>query len=125
LVVLHFSTLAGTKRLECLEALMAVNYRIALGKFGVDLTDGEVRLEESIPLANNNLTFEQFRLAFGAMMQTVSLYHSLLSRIIYGNASVQEALRGCEQDYLQQKEEGNNTSPTLEQPINGEQRASE
>ncbi len=121
LVVPHFNTLGEKKRLECLEALMAVNYRIALGKFGLDLVDGEVRLEETIPLANNMLTFEQFRLAFGAMMQTVSLYHSLLSRIIYGNATVQEALRACEQEYFQQTQESDNTAVTITQPINGEQ----
>ena len=121
LVVPHFNTLGEKKRLECLEALMAVNYRIALGKFGLDLVDGEVRLEETIPLANNTLTFEQFRLAFGAMMQTVSLYHSLLSRIIYGNATVQEALRTCEQEYFQQTQESDNTAVTIAQPINGEQ----
>lgn len=34
---------------------MADNYRIAMGKFGLDLDDGEVRLEESIPLANDVL----------------------------------------------------------------------
>jgi hypothetical protein len=121
LVVPHFNTLGEKKRLECLEALMAVNYRIALGKFGLDLVDGEVRLEETIPLANNMLTFEQFRLAFGAMMQTVSLYHSLLSRIIFGNATVQEALRTCEQEYFQQTQESSNTAVTIAQPINGEQ----
>ncbi len=121
LVVPHFNTLGEKKRLECLEALMAVNYRIALGKFGLDLVDSEVRLEETIPLANNMLTFEQFRLAFGAMMQTVSLYHSLLSRIIYGNATVQEALRACEQEYFQQTQESDNTAVTITQPINGEQ----
>jgi hypothetical protein len=88
--------------LECLEALMAVNYRIAMGKFGLDLDDGEVRLEEAIPLANDSVTFEQFQLALGAMMQTVAMYHSLLPRIIYGNLSVLDALSICEQEFLQE-----------------------
>lgn len=101
LIVPHFGNLGETKRLECLEALMAVNYRIAIGKFGVDLTDGEVRLEESIPLAKGDLTIEQFRLAFSAITQTVSIYHNLLSHIISGNTSVQDALQACEQQFFQ------------------------
>lgn len=80
---------------------MAVNYRIAIGKFGLDLEDGEVRLEETIPLANNSISFEQFRLAFSAIMQTASIYHSLLPRIVYGNCSVEEALQACEQEFFQ------------------------
>jgi len=96
LIAPHIGALTKKKRLECLEALMAVNYRIAMGKFGLDLEDGEVRLEEAIPLAGGSITFEQFQLALGAMMQTVAMYHSLLPRIVYGNLSVQDALEACE-----------------------------
>src|SRR2546429_9895624 len=84
LIAPHIAVVNKKKRLECLEALMAVNYRIAMGKFGIDLEDGEVRLEEAIPLAGGSITFEQFQLALGAMMQTVAMYHGLLPRIVYG-----------------------------------------
>ena len=104
LIAPHIGTVTGKKRLECLEALMAVNYRIAMGKFGVDLDDGEVRLEEAVPLANGSITFEQFQLALGAIMQTVAMYHSLLPRIVYGNLSVQDALNACEQEFLHEME---------------------
>ncbi len=102
LIAPHIGVVTTQRRLECLEALMAVNYRIAIGKFGIDLEDGEVRLEESVPLANDLLTYGQFKLVFSAMMQTISMYHSLLPRIIYGNFSVQEALLACEQSFLQE-----------------------
>lgn len=102
LIVPHVGTATSRKRLECLEALMAVNYRIAIGKFGLDLEDGEVRLEETIPLANNSISFDQFRLAFSAIMQTASIYHSLLPRVVYGNCSVEEALQACEQEFFQE-----------------------
>ena len=100
LIVPNFASITDRKRLECLEALMAINYRIAIGKFGIDLNDGEVRLEESIPLANSSIGFEQFRLALSAIMQTVSIYNTLLSRIIYGNMAVQSALKLCEQEFF-------------------------
>ena len=101
LIAPHIGAITKKKRLECLEALMAVNYRIAMGKFGLDLDDGEVRLEEAVPLADGSITYEQFQLALGAMMQTVAMYHSLLPRIIYGNLSVLEALDACEKEFLQ------------------------
>src|SRR5579859_7912304 len=102
LIVPHISSVTAKKRLECLEALMAVNYRIAMGKFGLDLDDGEVRLEEAVPLANDGITFDQFQLSMGAIMQTVAMYHSLIPRIIYGNLSVEDALQACEQEFLQE-----------------------
>jgi len=102
LIVPHVATATSRNRLECLEALMAVNYRIALGKFGLDLEDGEIRLEETVPLANNTISLEQFRLTFSAIMQTASIYHSLLPRIVYGNCSVDEALQACEHEFFQE-----------------------
>jgi hypothetical protein len=101
LIAPHIGSVTAVKRLECLEALMAVNYRIALGKFGLDLEDGEVRLEETIPLADNILTFEQFQLALGAIMQTVVIYQNLLPRIVQQGFTVQEAMRSCEQEFFQ------------------------
>ncbi|HEY0757218.1 MAG TPA: YbjN domain-containing protein [Ktedonobacteraceae bacterium] len=105
LVAPHIGTITRKKRLQCLEALMAVNYRIALGKFGLDLDDGEVRLEESIPLADTGITFEQFQLAFRALVQTVAMYHSLIPRIVYGNLSAQEALQACEEEFFKDDED--------------------
>ncbi len=102
LIAPHIGAVTTKRRLECLEALMAVNYRIAVGKFGIDLDDGEVRLEEAIPLGLDSITFEQFQLAFGALMQTVAMYHSLLPRIVYGNLSAIEALTACEQEFVLQ-----------------------
>jgi hypothetical protein len=102
LIVPHIGTVTTKKRMECLEALLAVNYRIAMGKFGLDLEDGEVRLEEAVPLANADITQEQFQLVFSAMMQTVAMYHSLIPRIIYGNLTTQQALEACEQEFFQE-----------------------
>jgi hypothetical protein len=100
-IVPHFGTITTKKRLQCLEAILAVNYRIAIGKFGIDLEDGEVRLEETFPLANSGITEDQFQLVFSAIMQTAAMYHSLIPRIIYGNLTTQQALEECEKDFFQ------------------------
>lgn len=101
-IIPHVGVITQKRRLECLEALLAVNYRIAMGKFGLDLDDGEVRLEEVIPVAQADITFEQFQLVFGALMQTMAVYHSLLLRLVYSNISVQEAIEACEKDFMQE-----------------------
>ena len=93
---------------------MAVNYRIALGKFGIDLEDGEVRLEEVIPVANDVITFEQFQLAFGSLLQVAVIYQSLLHHIVIDNLTPQEALSMCEQEFLEESSEQGVTT-TVEQ----------
>jgi hypothetical protein len=103
-IVPHFGTITTKKRLQCFEALLAVNYRIAMGKFGIDLEDGEVRLEEAVPIANSSITEDQFQLVFSAIMQTAAMYHSLIPRIIYGNLTTQQALEECEEDFFQEIE---------------------
>ena len=75
-----------------------------MGKFGIDLEDGEVRLEEAIPLANSGLAEDQFQLVFSAMLQIAAMYHSLIPRIVYGNLTTQEALEACEEDFIQEIE---------------------
>lgn len=104
-IVPYIGTITTKKRLQCLEALLAVNYRIAMGKFGIDLEDGEVRLEEAVPLANAGITEEQFQLVFSAMIQTAAMYHSLIPRIVYGNLTTQQALEACEEDFYQEIED--------------------
>ena len=82
------------------------------GKFGLDLDDGEIRLEEAVPLANEGISFEQFQLVFGTMMQTVATYYSLIPRILYGNLNAQEALEACEAEFMQGVETAQSHNPT-------------
>jgi hypothetical protein len=103
-IVPHFGTITTKKRLQCLEALLAVNYRIAMGKFGIDLEDGEVRLEEAIPLTNSGIAEDQFQLVFSSILQIAAMYHSLIPRIVYGNLTTQKALEACEEDFIQEIE---------------------
>src|SRR6266571_1149422 len=46
LIAPHIGAVTAKKRLECLEALKEENYSNAMGKRGIELDDGEVRLEE-------------------------------------------------------------------------------
>ena len=106
MIVPHVGTVTTKRRVESLEALMAVNYRIALGKFGFDPEDGEVRLEDAIGIGTQGVSFEQFYLVFHALMQTMAMYSSLLPRIVYGNVTVKDAIQECEQEFLMTLESG-------------------
>jgi hypothetical protein len=123
LLIPHIGTVTADRRIECLEALMAANYRIALGKFGLDLDDGEIRLEEVIPVANGTISFEQFQLAFGSLLQIAIIYQTLLHRIVFGNLAPEEALNRCEQEFLDESarpaltnEESKSAGRTAEKP---------
>jgi len=125
LIVPHAGTVTKKRRLECLEALMCVNYRIALGKFGLDMEDGEVRLEEAIGVGTQGVSYEQFYLVFHAIMQTMAMYHALLPRIVYGNLEVKEAIEICEQEFIKSLESGKktdivSTSQIVPEPLNTE-----
>lgn len=102
LVTPHLYTVTTKRRLECLEALMAVNYRITIGKFGLDLNDGEIRLEEAMPIDEHGLSLAQFQSLFTTLMQTVTIYQSLIPRILYGNLTAREALEACEREFMEE-----------------------
>ncbi len=95
----YFGSVTVKNRPACLEALLAANYRIFMGHFCLDMDDGEVLLEATIPVAAGTITQEQFELVYWSLMLTVVKYHSLLHRIIYGNMTAQEALLACEQEF--------------------------
>jgi hypothetical protein len=97
----QFGTVEKEQRLACLEALMSVNYRIALGKFGMDIGDGEIRLEEVIPIADQGMSIEQFQLAFGSLLQVAVIYQKLLSHITVDQLPIEEALEVCEQEFVE------------------------
>jgi hypothetical protein len=125
LIVPHAGTVTTKRRLECLEALMCVNYRIALGKFGLDMEDGEVRLEEAIGVGTQGVSYEQFYLVFHAIMQTMAMYHALLPRIVYGNLEVKEAIEACEQEFIKSLEPGKKTDIIATSQIAPESRNTE
>ncbi len=104
-VVPHMGMLSRRQRQACLEALMSLNYTLTVGKFGLDPDDGEIRLTEMVLLGEQGLGLEAFRRLFGALMQTMTIYRSLIPRILYGNLSARAALAACEQEFIEDHEQ--------------------
>lgn len=87
------------RRLECLAALMALNYQFSLGAYEWDPTDGEVRFRIGLPLDDNDLTQAQFRRVLGITCVTVDRYKPVIPKIIYGGRSPQEAIQEAEAEW--------------------------
>jgi hypothetical protein len=103
-IVPHLSILPQRRRRSCLEALMSLNYTLPLGRFGLDLEDGEVRFSASVYLGEERLSLPAFRQHLEGVIQTIVIYHSLLPRIIYGHCTARAALTACEQAFLESYE---------------------
>lgn len=69
---------------ELLEALLNMNYTLAIGCFERDSSDGEIRFRAGTPTEDGGLTFEQFRNWLMASCAAVDRYYPELQGYIYG-----------------------------------------
>jgi hypothetical protein len=77
---------------DLLTVLNWVNFRIILGKFGYDVSDGEVRFSIDLPIDENDLTYAQFHHAMGVIINTVETWDPHLQAILAGEETLQEVL---------------------------------
>ncbi|WP_376797568.1 YbjN domain-containing protein [Thermogemmatispora sp.] len=124
-IVPHLSILPLRRRLSCLEALMSLNYTLPLGRFGLDLEDGEIRFSASLYLGQYRLSLPVFRRHLEGVIQTIVIYHSLLPRIIYGQGTARAALTACEQAFLESYEGARLPLPEQERTGAGGEQAQE
>jgi hypothetical protein len=71
-------------------AMSYINYRIILGKFAYDPSDGEVRFSVDVPIDQNTFTYEQFTHTMGVVIKTVERYAPILRRIVAGELSAEQ-----------------------------------
>jgi hypothetical protein len=72
--------------------LMARNYRLLLGGYGRDHTDGEIRFSVAIPVTATYLSDEQVEHAILASVGTVTRDAQVLNRLLVGEMSLVQAL---------------------------------
>lgn len=75
-----------------LTALNWVNYRIILGKFGYDLSDGEIRFSVDVPVDESEFTYAQFEHSMGVTINTVQTWRPRLQALLDGEASLEQTL---------------------------------
>jgi hypothetical protein len=70
----------------------SVNYRLALGAFTRDHSDGEIRYEVSVPVADGNLSDELLRLVIAVTVAAVTQRAPTIFALREGRVSLQQAL---------------------------------
>ena len=75
-----------------LMALGKLNYKMIIGKFGYDPTDGEVMFQIALPIDENDLTYEQFEHCLQVLVSTIEVESPVLKGIVDGSMSVEDAL---------------------------------
>jgi hypothetical protein len=68
-------------------AMSYINYRIILGKFAYDPSDGKVRFSVDVPIDQNTFTYEQFTHTMRVAIKTAERYAPILRRIVAGELS--------------------------------------
>jgi CHAT domain-containing protein/exonuclease VII small subunit len=71
-------------------AMSYINYRIILGKFAYDPSDGEVRFSVDVPIDQNTFTYEQFTHTMRVAIETAERYAPILRRIVAGELSAEQ-----------------------------------
>jgi len=108
-------------------AMSYINYRIILGKFAYDPSDGEVRFSIDVPIDLNTFTYEQFTHTMRVVILTTERYAPVLRRIAAGELTadkfiaedregamrqIREAFGGLLRGLLEALERGSDDSDT-------------
>jgi|GEM_PF-2493441 hypothetical protein len=78
---------------ELVYTVAALNSRSVLAAFAYDPNDGEVSVAVSMPIEENDISFEQFKRALEAVIWGISTYGKGLQDIIDGKAKAQDVLK--------------------------------
>ncbi len=72
--------------------MSSINYRLPMGAFGFDPSDGEVALSCSVPIDSNDLRFEDFRHVMLALTGVLDKHAAELRSVADGSMQAEEVL---------------------------------
>lgn len=76
-----------------LMAMAYLNWRLIIGSWSYDPSDGEVRFELGVPIDDDDLSFEKFAHCLRALTTAVNAYGKKLEAIADGSLSISQFLR--------------------------------
>lgn len=79
------------KRRDVCELLTLVNWRLALGKFQMDMDDGELRFQGSAPYTQGNLADEVIHHLIGSCVIPVDDFFPAIAAVTFGGKSPKAA----------------------------------
>ncbi|MBN1484691.1 MAG: YbjN domain-containing protein [Chloroflexia bacterium] len=83
-----------------------VNYRIILGKFGYDASDGEVRFSIDVPIDENDFSYAQFEHTLHVIINSMREWDPQVQAVLCGETPVQDVLvssareSGASEDFM-------------------------
>jgi hypothetical protein len=86
------------KRQAVAEFITRANYRLRIGNFELDFSDGEVRYKSSIDFEGETLTPGLIKMAVYPAVQTMDRYLPGLMSIVYSDKAPAEAIAEIESD---------------------------
>jgi hypothetical protein len=85
-VVTHVpAVIPEDRRTAVAELIARINYNLMIGGFALNLSDGNLYFKVTMPLADAELTQEQFDRLIGASLWTVQRYYKAVCRLLYGD----------------------------------------
>ena len=79
------------------KAITAINFGLKVGKFELDLSDGELRFQASTCLVEGDIDDEAIIVLMMGVLLTMQRYHNALMATIYGGDEPEAAIRLAEQ----------------------------
>ncbi len=72
-------------RLEMADLISRANYGLIIGAFEMKTSEGLIRFRSSIPIADGEVTGEQFKDLYFASLVTADRYYRAMARLMYGD----------------------------------------
>ncbi|MFQ5495231.1 MAG: YbjN domain-containing protein [Phycisphaerae bacterium] len=73
------------KRPAIAEAMVRANYALPIGRFEMDMSDGDLNFYISMPLGDESITHRQFRALFATALGQSFSYHRAFARVVWGD----------------------------------------
>jgi hypothetical protein len=100
------------KRREVCDLLALINWRLALGKFQMDLDNGELRFQGTALYSQGNLADEVMRQLIGRCAVSIDNFFPAFAAVIFANKSPKEAFDGAfNRGHLRPQDEAEIASP--------------
>jgi hypothetical protein len=80
------------RRMAVAEAIVRANYKMALGGFEMDFTDGEVRFHNAVAMEDSTLTEQMADQMLGVSIFTCDRFHDALVRVMVAGADPAEEI---------------------------------
>ncbi len=84
------------KRGALIDMLNRINWRVAIGNFEMDATDGEIRFRTTLDTRGGELTDEMVECTIRVNLSTVDRFHSAILALLWNDLSAEDALAMAE-----------------------------